>query len=81
MSHIIKTKISSGYQTVIPAPIRKKFQGGPGDEVIWSIIGDEVFIRIRRKTNSDPLAELIGKFSTEENDDATSFHDLVVNEP
>lgn len=79
MSKLIITKISSGFQTVVPASIRKKFQSSPGDEVIWSIVGDQVFIRIKKRSKSDPLEELIGKFSTDEIDDATALHDLVVN--
>jgi len=34
------TRISKGFQTVVPASVRKRFGLNPGDEVIWSIIGD-----------------------------------------
>ena len=74
-----KTKISKGYQTVVPAVIRTKFKCEPGDEVIWSIIGDDVFIRLKKRVKTDPLKELIGRFSTKESDNATVALDDIVN--
>ncbi|HMF32637.1 MAG TPA: AbrB/MazE/SpoVT family DNA-binding domain-containing protein [Candidatus Lokiarchaeia archaeon] len=78
MAGIIKSKISKGFQTVIPAEVRAILQGQPGDEVIWSIIGDEVFIRIKKRNAEDPLKELIGQFSSETAEDATAAIDDVV---
>jgi len=80
MKNLIKTKISKGYQTVVPAEIRLKFNSEPGDEVIWSIIGEDVFIRIKRKTKTDPIRKLIGRFSTKEEDDSTNLIDEIVSE-
>ena len=80
MKNLIITKISKGYQTVVPAEIRSKFNSGPGDEVIWSIIGEDVFIRIKRKRKIDPIKELIGRFSTKEKDDSTNLIDEIVSE-
>ncbi|MHA1745164.1 MAG: AbrB/MazE/SpoVT family DNA-binding domain-containing protein [Promethearchaeota archaeon] len=79
MKNLTKTKISKGYQTVVPAVIRTKFKCEPGDEVIWSIIGDDVFIRLKKRTKIDPIKELIGQFSTEKSDDATKAIDEIVN--
>ena len=81
MKNLIKTKISKGYQTVVPAEVRSKFNSEPGDEVIWSIIGEDVFIRIKKRTNIDPIKELIGQFSTKESDDSTNSLDEIVSEP
>ena len=79
MTNLTKTKISKGYQTVVPAIIRTKFKCEPGDEVIWSIIGDAVFIRLKKKSEIDPITKLIGQFSTEESDNATIALDEMVN--
>ncbi len=81
MKNLIKTKISKGYQTVVPAEVRSKFNSEPGDEVIWSIIGEDVFIRIKKRANIDPIKELIGQFSTKESDDSTNSLDEIVSEP
>lgn len=80
MKKLIKTKISKGYQTVVPAEVRAKFKSEPGDEVIWSIIGKDVFIRIKRRTKADPIKELIGRFSTKESDNSTDSLDEIVSE-
>ncbi len=78
MADIIKTKISKGFQTVVPAEIRSRFHGEPGDEIIWSIIGDQVFIRIKKHTQHASLRDLIGKYATEIEDNATENIDNVV---
>ena len=78
MAQPITTKISKGYQTVVPAEVRARFRGEPGDEIIWSIIGDQVYIRIKPKTGIDPLLKFVGKFSTKESIDATKELDETV---
>ncbi len=65
------TKISKGFQTVVPASIRKRFELNQGDEVIWSVIGDEVYVRVRKREKEDPLNKLLGALPTEEDSDAT----------
>jgi len=79
LAGIIKTKISKGFQTVLPAEVRNKLGGEPGDEILWSIVGNEVFIHVKRKTKDDPLKALIGAFSTESEDDSTKNMDNLVN--
>lgn len=74
----IETKVSSGFQTVLPAEIRKKFNVGPGDEVVWTVVGDEIFVRVRKKGGKDPLSKLIGAFQTKTKVDATAEIDTVV---
>lgn len=74
----IETKVSSGFQTVLPAEIRKKFNVGPGDEVVWTVVGDEIFVRVRKKGGEDPLSKLIGAFQTKTKADATAEIDTVV---
>ncbi|MHA1315855.1 MAG: AbrB/MazE/SpoVT family DNA-binding domain-containing protein [Candidatus Helarchaeota archaeon] len=76
----IITKLSKGFQTVLPSEIRKKLDVSPGDEIIWSIIGNEVFIRVKKRRLNDPIKELIGQFSTSEEDNATEHLDSIINE-
>lgn len=74
----VVTKVSSGFQTVLPSEIRKKFGVGPGDEVVWTLVGDEIFVRVKKKGGKDPLAKLIGAFPTKTKADATAEIDAVV---
>lgn len=74
----IETKVSSGFQTVLPAEIREKFDVGPGDGVVWTVIGDEIFVRVRKKGGVDSLSNLIGAFPTKTKADATTDIDAVV---
>jgi AbrB family looped-hinge helix DNA binding protein len=49
-----KTKISKGFQTVIPSAVRETFDVGPGDFVEWSEGQDGLVVRFRkRKTLRD----------------------------
>lgn len=74
----IETKISSGFQTVLPAEIREKFDVGPGDEVVWTVVGNEIFVRVRKKSGKDPLSNLTGAFPTKRKVDATTDIDAVI---
>ena len=74
----IETKLSSGFQTVLPAEIRERFGVGPGDEVVWTMIGDEICVRVRKRGGEDPLSKLIGAFPTKTKVDATAEIDAVV---
>ncbi len=74
----IETKLSSGFQTVLPAEIRERFGVGPGDKVVWTMIGDEIFVRVRKRGGEDPLSKLIGAFPTKTKVDATAEIDAVV---
>ena len=79
MTQLIKTKLSKGFQTVLPAEIREKLKAEPGDEIIWSIIGEEIYIRIKKKNVIDPIEKLIGRFATREKDNATKEIDKIVH--
>jgi AbrB family looped-hinge helix DNA binding protein len=79
MTLVDVTKLSRGYQTVVPASIRKKFGLREGDRVVWSIIGDEVCIRMR-KAGEDPLTNLIASLPTGDRANATEEIDEVVYE-
>ena len=55
-----RTRLSAGNQVVVPSEIRRRFGLRPGDEVIWTLLGDELHIRfVRKRKNS--LQGLIGK--------------------
>ena len=75
---VTETRVSKGFQTVLPAEIRKKFDIGPGDEVVWTVLGDEIFVRVRKVGGKDPLSKLIGAISTRERTNATEEIDAVV---
>lgn len=74
----VRTKVSSGFQTVLPAEIREKFGVGLGDEVVWTVVGDEIFVRVKKKGGEDSLAKLIGAFPTKIKADATAEIDAIV---
>ena len=78
MAAKIETKVSSGFQTVLPAKIREKFDVGPGDGIVWTIVGNEIFVRVRKKSGKDPLSKLVGAFPTKTSVDATAEIDAVV---
>jgi bifunctional DNA-binding transcriptional regulator/antitoxin component of YhaV-PrlF toxin-antitoxin module len=49
-----ETKISKGYQTVVPAELRKAYDIAPGDKLVWERSGSTIKIRVRkRKTWAD----------------------------
>ena len=70
-------RISRGLQITIPAEIREKYDLKEGDELVIVDLETEMIIRpVKREAN---LAELIGRFETEESFDAVIEHDLTVS--
>jgi len=53
------TKISNGFQTVVPSELRKKFQVGPGDIVEWISTDDGVEVRFRKKMSLNDIAGIV----------------------
>ena len=51
-----KTKISKGYQTVIPSAVREAFGVQPGDYVEWIEERDGVVVRFRKRKRLRDLA-------------------------
>ncbi|MBI4362805.1 MAG: AbrB/MazE/SpoVT family DNA-binding domain-containing protein [Euryarchaeota archaeon] len=76
---MIETRISRGFQTALPARVRKQWNVGPEDRVIWTLVGGDLFVRFRKKTSGDPLLELIGKMASRGRADATEELDAVVH--
>lgn len=55
----MKTKISKGYQTVVPKDIRGKFGIKPGDSLIWEERGNEVVVKPKKKTTIEDITGII----------------------
>lgn len=64
------TKISKGFQTVVPSELRNKFKVGPGDIVEWISTDDEVEVRFRKKMS---LKDITGIVKTGEKTDAVEL--------
>jgi len=54
-----ETKISKGFQTVVPSEIRKKFDIGPGDILEWKSTTKGAEIRFRKKISFEDIAGMI----------------------
>ena len=52
-----RTKVSKGYQVVVPAPIRRKHRIEPGDELVWEEQGREIRVVPRKKLS---LRDILG---------------------
>jgi len=49
-----ETKISKGYQTVVPAELRESCGISPGDRLVWEEVKGEIKIKVKkRKTLKD----------------------------
>ena len=55
----MKTKISKGFQTVVPKKIRAKLGLKPGDSLIWEARDDDVIIKPRKKQTFEDVAGMI----------------------
>ena len=64
---VSKTKISSGYSTIIPADIRKSLDINPGDILEWTLGNHEIKVKPRKKVEFKDIVGLI-----EEGGDALS---------
>lgn len=54
-----RTKISKGNLTVVPSEIRKEFDLGPGDVLIWTRIDDRIELIPRKKVTLDDICGTI----------------------
>jgi AbrB family looped-hinge helix DNA binding protein len=59
MTMTYKTKISKGFQTVVPSEIRKKFNIGPGDQLEWILSNDEVKLKFRKKVSIEDIMGML----------------------
>jgi AbrB family looped-hinge helix DNA binding protein len=57
-----ETRVSKGYQTVIPAKIRKSYKITPGDVLEWIDTEEGILVHPRRKRT---LQDIVGLVKTE----------------
>ncbi len=55
----MKTKISKGYQVVVPAEVREKFGLEPGDALLWEKRKDEVIVKPKKKAQLEDITGII----------------------
>jgi bifunctional DNA-binding transcriptional regulator/antitoxin component of YhaV-PrlF toxin-antitoxin module len=53
----IRTKISKGYQVVVPSELRKRYDISIGDEVLWEISNNGVSVQLHKKPS---LSNIVG---------------------
>lgn len=54
-----ETKISKGFQTVVPSDIRKKFDVGPGDVLEWKSTKNGAEVRFRKKVTINDIFGIV----------------------
>jgi AbrB family looped-hinge helix DNA binding protein len=54
----MRSTITARGQTVIPAPVRKRFRLGPADRLEWVVDGDRVFVV---PVKADPVTAFRGQ--------------------
>lgn len=56
---ICETKISRGFQTVVPSEIRKKMGIGPTDIVKWKLNNDKITVEFRKEPTFEDICGII----------------------
>lgn len=56
---VTETKISKGFQTVVPSNIRKLFKVGPGDIVEWKTDKNKVEIIFRKRVTINDVFGIV----------------------
>lgn len=52
-----ETKVSKGYQTVVPSELRAAHDISPGDKLVWREEDGKITVRVRKKKS---LKDIIG---------------------
>ncbi len=55
----MKTKISKGYQTVVPKKIREKFGLKPGDSLVWEEKDNAALVKPKKKKTLEDITGII----------------------
>jgi len=55
---VIRSKVSPGFQVAVPSELRKKFEVGVGDEVVWILEGDQVKADFRKRPSLQGIVSL-----------------------
>jgi AbrB family looped-hinge helix DNA binding protein len=58
-ANIMKTKISKGFQTVVPKKIREKLGLEPGDSLLWEEKDDSAVVKPRKKKTLEDITGII----------------------
>ncbi|MDA4112731.1 MAG: AbrB/MazE/SpoVT family DNA-binding domain-containing protein [Thaumarchaeota archaeon] len=66
----IRTRISKGYQVVVPSELRKEYGVAEGDEVIWVASDQGVTTEFRKRPS---IANIIGLGSSRERDNSVAL--------
>jgi len=56
---VSETKISKGYQTVIPAKLRDAHDISPGDKLVWEEEKGEIKVRVKKRKTLKDIAGMI----------------------
>lgn len=75
---IEKSKISKGYQVIVPSKIRKLLKLKPGDILIWTVIDEKIVVDVIRD-NAEEILKILGKVDMGSTNAAEDI-DIVVNE-
>ncbi|MEA3293588.1 MAG: AbrB/MazE/SpoVT family DNA-binding domain-containing protein [Euryarchaeota archaeon] len=59
MEMLSETKISKGYQTVVPAKIRKAYRIMPGDILNWTDTKGGILVQPRKKRTLKDIAGIV----------------------
>lgn len=65
-----ETKISKGYQTVVPSELRAAYDISPGDKLVWREEDGKITVRVRKKKS---LKDIIGIVSGKTRTDAVEL--------
>jgi AbrB family looped-hinge helix DNA binding protein len=71
---ICETKISRGFQTVVPSEIRKKMGIGPTDIVKWKLDNDKITVEFRKEPTFE---DICGMIDTDVRTDAVQLKKMV----
>ncbi len=55
---VIRSRVSPGFQVAVPSELRKKFDVGVGDEVVWTVEGDRVRADFRKRPSLEGIVSL-----------------------
>jgi AbrB family looped-hinge helix DNA binding protein len=58
---LLRTKISKGFQTVVPKKIRAKLDLGPGDSIVWEERGKSIVVKPKKRKSLDDLVGMISE--------------------
>lgn len=56
---ISKTKVSNGFQTAVPAAIRKSFGVSPGDLLEWEASPGAITVRVRKRRTWEDIRGIV----------------------